>query len=208
VKKKNEVKLAEKKMGLEDHLNQELIKKTVGVKDYEFAISLVSSGGSAIGSLSNQEEGLKAVMQSFRDLKPKDSMEARLIAQSAVLFEFAMKSFRQSGNADMLCHIEAMTNLGIKLIRIHNETVETLSRYRRGGEQKITVNHALLANQIVNNNYGEGGFPKNRGTPHVHKRMQRQSKNQWKYAMQKLCNAERTMPSPWREKQWRKNEGR
>ncbi len=162
MKKKNQVKLAEKKMELEDRLNQELIKETVGVNDYDFALSLISCAGSAVGSLSNQEEGVKAVMQSFRDLKPRDSMEARMIGQSAVLFEYAMKCFRQCGNADGFSPAEATANLGIKLMRVHNETVETLSRYRRGGEQKITVSHAVLANQITNN-YGEGVSPQNRG---------------------------------------------
>ncbi|NGX59128.1 MAG: hypothetical protein KR126chlam3_00273 [Chlamydiae bacterium] len=162
MKKKNEVKLAEKKMELEDRLNQELIKETVGVNDYDFALSLITSAGNALEPFLGKEDGLKAIMQSFRDLKPRNSIEAQLIGKSAILFEYAMKSFRRSGDADQLCHIEALTNLGMKLMRVHNETVETLSRYRRGGEQKILVSHAVLANQITNN-YGEGGSPQNRG---------------------------------------------
>ena len=164
MKKKNEVKLAEKKVGLEDSLNQELIKETVGVNDYEFALSLITSASNAIEPIRSQEGSITTVMHSLRDLKPRDSMEAQLIGKSAVLFEYAMKNFERSGDASQLCHIEVLTNLGIKLMRAHNETVETLNRYRRGGEQKITVNHALLANQaVVNNNYGEGGPLKNKG---------------------------------------------
>ncbi|NGX38111.1 MAG: hypothetical protein K1000chlam2_01283 [Chlamydiae bacterium] len=162
MKKKNEVKLAEKKMELEDRLNQELIKETVGVNDYDFACSLITSASNALEPFLGEEEGLKTVMQSFRNLKPRDSMEARMIGQSVILFEYAMKCFRQCGNADGFSPAEATANLGIKLMRVHNETVETLSRYRRGGEQKITVSHAVLANQITNN-YGEGVSPQNRG---------------------------------------------
>lgn len=170
MKKKNEVKLAEKKMDLEDRLNQELIKETVGVNDYDFACSLITSASNALEPFLGEEEGLKTVMQSLKDLKPQDSMEARLIAQASVLFEFAMKSFRQCGNASGLDPIESMTNLGIKLMRVHNETLQAFCKYRRGGEQKITVNHAFLANQaVVNNNYGEGRPLKNKGdTPCPH----------------------------------------
>ncbi len=162
MKKKNEVKLAEEKVELEHRLDQEAIKEIVGVNDYDFALSLVGCAGNAIGSLSNQEAGLKAVMQSFRDLKPRDSMEARMIGQSAVLFEYALKCFRQCGDADGFSPAEATAKQGIKLMHVHNETSDTLSLYRRRGEQKITVSHAVLANQITNN-YGEGVSPKNRG---------------------------------------------
>ena len=97
-------------------------------------------------------------------MKPRDAVEAKLAAQMAVLHVYAIKSIKRSGDADMLCHIEAMANLGIKLMRVHNETIETLNRYRRGGEQKVTVTHAVLANQaVVNNNYGEGVSPQNKG---------------------------------------------
>jgi len=164
IKMKNAIKTTEQKAELEDRLNQELIKKTVGVNDYEFALSLITSASNAIEPIRSQEGSVTTVMHSLRDLKPRDSMEAQLIGKSAVLFEYAMKSFERSGDASQLCHIEALTNLGIKLMRAHNETVETLNRYRRGGEQKITVNYALLANQaVVNNNYGEGGPLKNKG---------------------------------------------
>ena len=162
MKKKNEAKMIKKKMELEDRLNQELIKETVGVNDYEFALSLVTSASNAIEPIRSQEGSVTTVMHSLRDLKPRDSMEARMIGQSAVLFEYAMKCFRQCGNADGFGLAEATANLGIKLMRVHNETIDTLSRYRRGGEQKITVSHAVLANQITNN-YGEGVSPQNRG---------------------------------------------
>ena len=96
--------------------------------------------------------------------KPRDAVEAKLAAQMAVLHVYAIKSIKRSGDADMLCHIEAMANLGIKLMRVHNETIEAFNRYRRGGEQKVTVTHAVLANQaVVNNHYGEGASPQKRG---------------------------------------------
>ena len=53
----------------------------------------------------------------------------------------------------MLCHLEPLTNLAIKFMRVHNETIEALNRYRRGGEQKVTVTH-IAEKMAVVHNYG------------------------------------------------------
>jgi len=48
----------------------------------------------------------------------------------------------------------------IKLLRLHNETIEALSRYRRGGEQKVVVQHVNVNNggqAIVGNVEARGG---------------------------------------------------
>lgn len=49
------------------------------------------------------------------------------------------------------------SNMGyaIKLLRLHNETVETLGRYKRGGEQRVNVTHSVIASQAIVN-FGEG----------------------------------------------------
>ncbi len=48
--------------------------------------------------------------------------------------------------------IDLNINRATKLMRLHNETVEALSKYRRKGEQKVTVIHK---NQQVNVNGGQ-----------------------------------------------------
>jgi len=58
-------------------------------------------------------------------------------------------------------------NLAIKLLRLHNETIETLGRYRRGGEQKVTVQHVNVnegGKAIIGNVSGVGETNKNGGT--------------------------------------------
>jgi hypothetical protein len=42
----------------------------------------------------------------------------------------------------------------IKLLRLHNETIDALNRYRRGNEQKIIVQHVNVDNgsQAILNN--------------------------------------------------------
>lgn len=58
--------------------------------------------------------------------------------------------------------MSAYGNIAIKYMRLHNETIEALGRYRRGGEQRVTVVHVAEKMAVVNN-YGGGGMPQNQG---------------------------------------------
>jgi hypothetical protein len=117
------------------------------------------------GELEKLSTAMNIMFQSLNDFKPKDAVEARLASQAAVLYQHGMDRLRQAGRADRSAHAEAEINMSIKLLRCHNETIEAINRYRRGGEQKVTVTHAVLANQaVVNNNYsGGGGVAENKG---------------------------------------------
>jgi hypothetical protein len=68
-----------------------------------------------------------------------------------------MLLIRRGISQEGLRQIESLTNLGIKFMRIHNETIETLARYRRGGEQKVTVTHIAEKIAVVNNYGCQGG---------------------------------------------------
>jgi len=142
------------------------LKEIVGVKDSELASTIHLDASEAIRSLGNSEaESRNIVLQALHDIQPKDSMEASLCAQERALYAHAMRNLKRAGDADRLEHIETLTNLSIKLMRVHNETIETLSRYRRGGEQKVTVQHTVIADKAIVNNITEVGTPpKNRGS--------------------------------------------
>ena len=75
---KNAIKSTTEKTELENQPTQELIKETVGVDDYDFALSIIASAGSAFEPFLGKEGGLKAIMQSLRDLKPRNSIELEL----------------------------------------------------------------------------------------------------------------------------------
>ena len=49
--------------------------------------SLINSTARTLEPFTGEEAAMKSIMHSFKDLTPKDSMEARLISQSTVLFE-------------------------------------------------------------------------------------------------------------------------
>jgi len=101
-------------------------------------------------------------------------VEARLTAQAAVLYANGMRYLARAEQAELLDHSEHFLRHATKLLRLHNETTDALSRYRRRGEQRVVVQHqyvqvneggsALVAGQFVHGS-GEGERTKN-GIPH------------------------------------------
>lgn len=140
----------------------EMIKSVVGVKDGDLALQIFQSGISAHGSTGEEIRNWNVILQALHDIGPKDAVEARLALQAGALFANGMSSLGRAEKADMLGHSEHYTNRAIKLLRLHNETIEALSRYRRDGEQKVTVVHVAEKMAVVNN-YGGGGNTKNEG---------------------------------------------
>jgi hypothetical protein len=133
------------------------LKDLTGVKDWELADSIISLARAALSSGPNPENEFNVIIQSEHDFKPKDAIEARLVAQAAVAYQNAMQLVRRGTYQEGIRQIESLTNLGIKFMRVHNETIETLSRYRRGGEQKVTVTHVAEKMAVVNNYGFQGG---------------------------------------------------
>jgi hypothetical protein len=145
-------------------LFMERMKEVFGVKDFDLACSIFRESTAAIEPISGGIESLNIIAQSLNDLGPKDAIEARLAAQAAVVFTHGMECLQKAGKAEMINHKDSYINTGCKLLRLHNETIETMNRYKRGGEQKVTVTHAILAgNATVNNFNGVGVPPENRG---------------------------------------------
>jgi len=141
------------------------LKKVAGVKSADLALQIIQSSAGALEEFLGEEKSLQTILSSLKDLEPKNSAEARLAMQATVLFEFSMKALRQSSEGHRLDHIEAMANLGIKLARVHNETVEALNRCRRGGVQQVIVQHQnnVMANQVQMNANFNGGTPQENG---------------------------------------------
>jgi len=135
-----------------------------GVRDTELAASIIDGTANALAPFFKDVDALNLITQSLHDIQPKDVIESRLAAQATAMFTYAMRFMQRCGNADMVCHMESMANIAVKLSRVHLETIEALSRYRRGGEQKVIVQHNVVAGQAVVNHFqGGGGESKNQG---------------------------------------------
>jgi len=131
------------------------LKEIVGVEDTFLALNMISSTGIAVTNFFPQElvDGNNIMAQSLHDMKPRDSMEARLIAQSTAVFSHAMKCLVNSDKSEYLPSKESYANMAVKFMRVLNETIETLNRYRRKGEQKVTVTHSVIAEKAIVNNF-------------------------------------------------------
>lgn len=143
----------------------ETLKSVIGVKDRELSCHILSEGIAALKPTCPEHYAYNVALQTLNDLQPKDAIEARLAVQASVLFSHGMSNLTKAATTDVLCHADHYSNRAIKLLRLHNETIEALNRYRRGGEQKVTVTHAVITEKaIVNNFNGVGGVPtKNEG---------------------------------------------
>ncbi len=145
---------------------QESLKEVVGCKDHEICLAILGASWQPLSKFnSNESSALNILVQSLHDFKPKDAMEARLVSQATVSFHYAMNLLSRSAGADMLGHLESFGNLALKLMRAHNEAVDALARYRRGGQQHIVVQHVADKMAVINN-FGSqegGGINKNEG---------------------------------------------
>lgn len=92
-------------------------------------------------SMGNDSQKLNFLVQALAESEPRDLNESRLCLQASNLYSEGMLYLSKAGKTTSLNHSEFYMKSAIKLLRLHNETLETLSRYRRGGEQKVLVQH-------------------------------------------------------------------
>jgi hypothetical protein len=117
------------------------LNQLTGTHDQDVAIEIIDRAVSAMPSTHRQDYNTNVIYQSLSDCEPKDAIEAKLCAQSTTLYAQGMQYLSRAEKADMLNQAEFYMKSAIKLLRLHNETVEALSRYRRKGEQKVVVQH-------------------------------------------------------------------
>jgi hypothetical protein len=133
------------------------LKKIFGLNDDELALFSLSAGSKALQNTMSLVDSLNYIVQSVNDCKPKNAMEARLAIQSSVLFNCAMNTIRKGEEANSMPQAEYYTNKAMKMLRLHNETIITLQKLRSGGEQKVTVTHAVITEKAIVNNFNGGG---------------------------------------------------
>ena len=81
----------------------------------------------------------------IKDLKPKDQVEAMLAAQMAAVHMAGMTVARRLAHADNIPQQDSAERAFNKLTRTFATQMETLKRYRTGGEQKVTVQHVSVS---------------------------------------------------------------
>lgn len=149
---------------------QSAFKQLTSTDDRELAKEIIDRAVLAMPATHGKEHNTNVIYQSLSDFEPKDSLEAKLCAQCTSLYAQGMAYLSRAEKTEMLPHAEFYIRSATKLLRLHNETIEMLARYRRKGEQKVVVQHVNVndgGKAIVGNVMGgEGGNPNlMEGTP-------------------------------------------
>lgn len=148
-----------------------------GASNYTFAFNIYSSCVYAVlGSIKKDKRLIdksNEILNALNSFKPEDEFEGMLISRMIALHFQSMNFLRRAVLDDQTSEgTDLNVNRSTKLMRLYNETLETLMRYRRKGEQKVTVQHinvenggkAIVSGQMMTG----GGQQKNCEGPYGH----------------------------------------
>ena len=123
-----------------------LLMEALGIADYSFGDGLLkqlvdagSRGGEA------DEANVNFMLSVIKGIKPKDHLEAMLAAQMAAIHMATMTSTRRLAHVTNIPQQDSAERTLNKLARTYAGQMETLKRYRTGGEQKVTVQHVSVS---------------------------------------------------------------
>jgi hypothetical protein len=118
------------------------IMEALGTRDYDFLDGLLTQIANIAGTGKKvSERDLNFVLSVIKNIEPKDQLEAMLGAQMAAVHMASMTFGRRLAHVENLPQQDSASNAFNKLTRTFATQMETLKRYRTGGEQKVTVQH-------------------------------------------------------------------
>jgi hypothetical protein len=100
------------------------------------------------GATHATETESNAALAAVDGMQPADEIEAMLAVQMVATHETAMEMLTRAKQADLMPTLQECGSLAVKLFRTYTAQVEALVRLRRGGEQRVIVQHV---------NVNEGG---------------------------------------------------
>jgi len=90
-------------------------------------------------------ESANIISEAMIDLQPRDGFEGMLCAQMVAVFRQAMDCLTKANNEQLPYDIAGFyRNQSIKLMRTYTAQLETLKRYRIGGQQRMVVEHVTV----------------------------------------------------------------
>src|SRR4029453_2161679 len=170
------VKVAEtkgKKVVSLDHPNQAyghaLLMKALATDDVDFPDEILAQLASASmhdGKVYDRE--LNFMVAVVKGIQPRDQLETMLAVQMAAVHSLTMNMVCRLNGSFLLPQLEITERAVSKLARTFALQIETLKRYRRNGEQRVTAQHVSVGEggqAIVRNvNHGGPGSSKNSET--------------------------------------------
>ena len=124
--------------------------------------SCVNAGGFNFDNMEKKESEkiFHAILDGLHSLKPSDEIEGMLVTRLIALhFQINKYMIFLSSLGLTVEQVDSCINRSAKLTRLYNETLETLMRYRRKGEQKFLVQHVNVndGGRAIVGNFETGG---------------------------------------------------
>jgi hypothetical protein len=112
------------------------------------------------GADAPSDAAINAVLAVVDGVQPDNEIEAMLAGQMAVTHALSLELLGRARRAEQLPQFESAANYATKMLRTFAVQAETLAKLRRGGEQKVTVEHVHVhpgGQAIVGNVQHPGG---------------------------------------------------
>lgn len=145
----------------------EIMREITGSNSSEYSghlfTQLIMANQSQTDNLSRFTATANAYKEALLEMKPKDIIEGQLITKMLVQHDIAMKYMSILTNTETTPKLHEMTiNRLAKITRLYNESLDTLNKYRRKGEQRVVVQHVNVENggQAIVGNVTQGGGDK------------------------------------------------
>ena len=126
------------------------------------ALLEISTNAVADGTVAEGAKAVNQLLALMGELKPRDGFEGILITQMVLVHKQAMHQLSlvsMDGNRGRTDLQESLLNRYTKLMRLYNQQLEALDKHRRGGNQKMTVEHVHVheGGQAIVGNVSQGG---------------------------------------------------
>jgi len=123
-------------------VHQERAEQAFGSSDPNFIVGIANQLFEAGQSLSvTSHDGSAFTASIVAGVQPRDPVEAMLAAQMAAIHNATMKLANRINRTDTIPQYDSASRSLNQLSRTFAAQVEALTRYRSGGQQKMTVEH-------------------------------------------------------------------
>ncbi len=138
------------------------LKNASGSFDIDVGEKIIKNAAYGMAS-DSPETRLNGISTLLPALRPKDETEAMLLGQFLTLQDSGMKCLRHANLPDQgFYHEERLLILANKLLNTANQTMQTVIKYRSGGQQTIQVVHvhnegqAIVTQNLSHSSSGKG----------------------------------------------------
>lgn len=121
--------------------NPETMKIITGTSNEALSIDIVFRSVLATSVVVPGTNSAVLITNAMQELKPQNYLEGMLCSQLISLHCLGMDYLKRAEKADMRCHQDPDLNNAVKLLRLQHDTIESLMKLRRNGEQRVVVQH-------------------------------------------------------------------